>query len=67
MSSTPSNRRYFEYKDLPAVWAHGKYPTVITASGEERRVDNLMEFFLEASPITEEEFAELRERGTGRR
>jgi hypothetical protein len=54
-----NKKKFYDLDGAPAGWERGKFPTVVTREGE-RTIWNLYAFFMNATPITERQFEEMR-------
>lgn len=60
MERAAAAKKYYDLDGVPAYWKDGKFPVVVTPSGKERVVYDIEDFFFDATPISESEFAALK-------
>lgn len=51
--------KFYDYEGVPAFWKGRNFPRVITSKGD-HVVWDLYSFFMNATPITEQEFEEMK-------
>ena len=53
--------KYYEYKDFPCRWEKKMRPVVYKTKSQKQIIDDMFDFFNEASQISEKEFNEMME------